>query len=118
MNVFYLKVNGEKLYLTGTNPEENHLELVFEADGADISEVKSDFDNLDSVTIYTAIRQEDERETDEIVHQYFDNFTKLSKIEYDVDSDTYKVTLVEPDILEERISELEDAVNFLLMGGE
>ena len=118
MNVLYLKVNGEKLYLTDTNPEENHLELVFEADGMGIPEIKSAFSNLDSVIIYTAIRQEDGRETDEIVHQYFDIFTKLSRIEYDVDSDTYKVTLIEPDIVDERLSELEDAVNFLLMGGE
>lgn len=118
MNVQYLKLGEEKIYLEGIDPEENKLELSFAAGNKSLEDIKEILVGLNRLVIYTAIVQEDGRETDEIIHMVFETFTKLSKIEYDLDSKTYKVVLVEPNILEERIAELEDAVNFMLMGGE
>lgn len=121
MNVSYLKIGENKLYLTeinGVNAEENKLELTIKAEDNTFESIKDSFSDLDNVTIYSAIVQEDGRETDEIVQQYFDNFTKLDKLSYNLDSDTYTVTLVVPNEVEARLSELEDAVNFMLMGGE
>ena len=120
MNTQYLKLGDSKFYLSevnGINAEENKLELNIKADTHTFEDIKSSFSDLDSITIYSAIVQEDGRETDEIVHQYFDNFTKLDRVSYNMDADTYTVMLVIPNILEERVTELEDAVNFLVMGG-
>ena len=117
MNVSYLKIGENKLYLAeinGVNAEEHKLELTIKAEDNTFEGIKDSFSDLDNVTIYTAIVQEDGRETDEIVQQYFDNFTKLDNL----DSDTYTVTLVVPNEVEARLSELEDAVNFMLMGGD
>lgn len=121
MNVSYLKIGENKLYLTetnGVNAEENKLELNIKAENNTFESIKDSFSDLDNVTVYSAIVQEDGRETDEIVQQYFDNFTKLDKLTYNLDSDTYTVTLVVPNEIEARLSELEDAVNFMLMGGD
>lgn len=121
MNVSYLKIGDNKLYLTetnGVNAEENKLELTIKAEDNTFESIKDSFSDLDNVTIYSAILQEDGRETDEIVQQYFDNFTKLDKLSYNLDSDTYTVTLVVPNEIEARLAELEDAVNFMLMGGD
>lgn len=120
MNTQYLKIGENKLYLTetnGVNAEEHKLELTIKAEDSTFEDIKDSFSGLDNVTIYSAIVQEDGRETDEIVQQYFDNFTKLDKLSYNLDSDTYTVTLVVPNEVEARLSELEDAVNFLVMGG-
>lgn len=117
MNTQYLKLNDEKIHLTNVNPEGDKLELSFEAKDKTLADVKALLTGLDNITIYSAIVQEDGRETDEITHMYFENFTKLSKIEYDLETESYKVVLVQPNILEERVTELEDAVNFLVMGG-
>lgn len=121
MNVSYLKFGENKVYLTetnGVNAEEHKLELTIKAEDNTFEDIKYSFSDLDNVTIYTAIVQEDDRETDEIVQQYFDNFTKLDKLSYNLDSDTYTVTLVVPNEIEARLAELEDAVNFMLMGGD
>ncbi len=120
MNTQYLKLNDNKFYLSevnGVNAEEHKLELTVKAENNTFENIKDSFSDLDNVTIYSAIVQEDGRETDEIVQQYFDNFTKLDKLSYNLDSDTYTVTLVVPNEVEARLSELEDAVNFLVMGG-
>ena len=118
MNVFYLKLNGEKVYVdSDIIAEESRVTLHLE-DMTDVGEIKTAFSNLPNLTIYSAIVQEDERETDEIVYQYFENITKLDKIVYDTSSGKYSVLIVEPNDLEERITEAEDAINFLLMGGE
>lgn len=121
MNVSYLKLGDKKFYLTevnGVNAEEHKLELTIKAEDNTFEDIKDSFSDLDNITIYSAIVQEDGRETDEIVQQYFDNFTKLDKLAYNLDSDTYTVTLIVPNEVEARLAELEDAMNFLLMGGE
>ena len=117
MNVYYLKKGNEKIYLENIIPEDKQLKLELR-DLKDLDEIKTAFSGLSDVTIYTAIVQEDGRETDEIVHQYFANLTKLSNIAYDISADRYTVTLIEPDEIEERVLELEDAVNYILFGGE
>lgn len=118
MNTQYLKFNDEKIYLTNVNPEGDRLELSFEAKDRSLADVKALLTGLDNITVYSAIVQEGGRETDEITHMYFENFIKLSKIEYDLETESYKVVLIQPNVLEERVTELEDAVNFMLMGGE
>lgn len=114
MNTQYLKLNDNKFYLAdvnGINAEENKLELNIKADSHTFENIKSSFSALDNVTIYSAIVQEDGRETDEIVHQYFDNFTKLDRVSYNMDADTYSITLVEPDLIDKRLTAVEEKVN-------
>ena len=128
MNVFYLKFGNRKVYLDpDIIAEEGRVTLKIEEE-TNVEALKALFNNLSDLTIYTAIVQDeltDENgdpveavETDEIVYMYFDNITKLDKIIYNTVSEQYSVVLVEPDYLEERITEAEDAINFLLMGGE
>ena len=114
MNVYYIKNKKEKIYISDTNVEMNALSFVIKAEGQSIEDVKDMFANLENVTIYTAIQQEDGRETDEIVHQYFENFKKLTKVEYNLENDTYKVTIAEVTALENRVAELESMVQALL----
>lgn len=128
MNVFYLKFGNRKVYLdSDIVAEEGRVTLKIEEE-TNVEALKALFNNLSDLTIYTAIVQDeltDENgdpveavETDEIVYMYFGDITKLDKIIYNTVSEQYSVVLVEPDYLEERITEAEDAINFLLMGGE
>ena len=117
MNKYYLKKKNGKIYVDKIVPEEEKLSMEL-VDLDDLDQIKSDFSNLSDITIYTAIVQDDGRETDEIVYMYFSNLTKLSKVSYDIKTGKYSVILIEPEILEERITELEDAVNYILFGGE
>ena len=127
MNVFYLKFGNRKVYLDpDIIAEEGRVTLKIE-EKTNVEALKALFNNLSDLTIYTAIVQDeltDENgtpveavETDEIVYMYFGDITKLDKIIYNTVSEQYSVVLVEPDYLEERITEAEDAINFLLMGG-
>lgn len=99
-------------------PSEDKLVLSFYKDDATFDAVKGAFTNIDNITIYGCIVQDDGRETDEFVSNYFDKYTYLRSIEYDLETDVYKVTLTIPDETQARLSELEDAVNFMLMGGD
>lgn len=118
MNKFYLKLNGNKIYIeSDIAVEEAKITLNFKEDTS-ISTIKELFTNLSDLTVYSAIVQEDGRETDEIVYMYFTNLTKLDKIIYNTSSEKYSAVIIEPNVLEERITEAEDAINFLLMGGE
>ena len=97
-------------------PDENRLTLSFFKEEHTFEEVKSDFANISSVYVYGCIEQEDGRETDEFISNYFDKYTYLKSIEYNIDMDVYKVTLIIPNDTQARLTELEDAVNFMLMG--
>lgn len=113
MNVLYLRnvlKSPTKLYLVdtnGVNAEDTRLTLNLLPSGYDFMGIKDFFTDIDKVIIYSAIVQEDGRETDEMVHMYFDQFTKLTNVTYNLDSDTYTVTLVEPDIVDQRLTALE-----------
>ncbi len=102
----------------GINLNEGMLKLTILGEGRKYDDVNLLFSNLEAVTIYGCIGQEDGTETDEFQAAYYPDYTKLSKIEYDLDGDYYTVSLTIPNALEERVTELEDAINFLLMGGE
>lgn len=113
MNVLYLRnvlKSPTKLYLVevnGVNAEDTRLTLNLLPSGYDFMGIKDFFTDIDKVIIYSAIVQEDGRETDEMVHMYFDQFTKLTNVTYNLDSDTYTVTLVEPDVVDQRLTALE-----------
>ena len=117
MNVFYLKLNGAKVYVDSDIVAEEEKVTLHLTDMTDSNEIKTAFNNLPDLTIYSAIKQDDGRETDEIVYQYFNNVTKLDKIIYSTTSEKYSVIIIEPNELEERLTEAEDVINFLLMGG-
>lgn len=117
--MYYLKM-PERLNLIDNGvdmPEENKLVLSFKKEGKDFETIKSLFSDITDVTVYGCIEQEDGRETDEFVSNFFDSYTSLKNIEFDFVNDVYAVTLVVPNEVEARLSELEDAINFMLMGG-
>ena len=103
----------------------NGLELYFKAPiGVAVDDVRGMFENISDVTVYTDEPHEKTNEdgtseivTDERIYNKYNKYTVLNKIEYDYFNDVYKVTLNSPSESEQRISELEDALNFLLMGG-
>ena len=116
--MYYLKM-PKRLNLIDNGvdmPQDNILTLSFHKEDNTFDDVKSMFTNIDNITVYGCIEQEDGRETDEFVSNYFDKYTSLKSIEYDITKDVYKVTLTIPDETEQRLAELEDAVNFMLMG--
>lgn len=104
----------------------NGLELYFKAPiGVAIDDVREMFENISDVTIYTDDPHDKihndgtvETLTDERVHSQYDKYTSLNKIEYDYFNNVYRVILNAPSETEQRVAELEDALNFLLMGGE
>lgn len=110
MNVLYLKYNGKKLYLTeiqGVNAEETKIELNIKNDSYDFNYIRDAFTGLTDVIIYSAIVQEDGRETDEVISQEFPTFTALNSVAYSVLTDVYTVTMIEPDIIDQRLTALE-----------
>lgn len=118
---YYIKDGDEKYVLipNGINtPLVNSLELSFLADNKSFDTVKESFSDKEEIIVYVCIVQEDGRETDETVSNIFTGYTFLQRLEYDLENDIYKLTLIIPDETQARLSELEDAVNFLLMGGE
>jgi len=115
--VYYLKKGNDKIYLFNIIPETKDVELTLK-DLSDITQIKNVFKGLSELIIYSAIVQEDGRETDEIVSHSFPTFTKLSNISYNLDNQKYSVKMSELTEFEERISELEDAVNYMIFGEE
>ena len=112
----YIKYKNSRFVLPddGINPEDSKLTLKFLADNWTFDQVKEAFNkNLDYIVIYGRIVQEDGRETDEYIAQYFDKQTKLINVSYDIESDTYSVILVEHDITDERLTALEEKTNEL-----
>lgn len=88
-------------------PDNNILRLSFYSSSIDFVVIKSIFSDIDSITVYGCIVQEDGRETDEYVSMYYDKYTYLKKIDYDFDEDVYTVELLIPDETEKRLETLE-----------
>lgn len=101
-------------------PEEGILELSFYGANKNFETIREIFSDIDSgITVYGCIVQDsDGRETDEFVSTYFENYIILKYVEYDFVKNIYKVTLTKANELELRMSDMEEAMNFLLMGGE
>ena len=121
--MYYLKMpNDIRLNLVDggvDQPDPKTLTLTFyNNDRFSFEDIKSMFADTDGITIYMCIVQDDGRETDEMVSTHHEEFTKLKGVEYQTEYDLWKVSLTIPDDTKERVSELEDALNFLLMGGE
>ena len=111
--MYYLKMGEDRFNLidNGVNtPTEDVLELSFKGENHSFDDVKDAFHDIDDITVYGCIVQEDGRETDEFVSNYFDKYTSLKNIEYDFVNDVYKVTLLKPSDLELRVAELEAVV--------
>lgn len=126
----YLKIDGERLDLSDDGVQLNGDVLTLQIINKDyqFTDFADKFFKVpEPITIYSCNIQnrvneetgeEYEEETDEYVHQYFDKTTKLVSVKYDMPHNIFVLDFVEPDEMEERISELEDAMNFVLMGGE
>lgn len=106
----YLIINNHRYNLTddGINFNTMTLDLVCFNPGLGLPAIIEDFDSVREIVIYGCIVQEDGRETDEFISQIFDKQNKLQTIAYNLDDDTYKVTMIEPDLIEQRIKVLEN----------
>lgn len=95
-NIFYLKLNDEKVYLTddGININEG-LYLTFRNDGYTIEDIQSLFSGIaEGITIHGCILQDDGTETDEFIASHYDQYPILQSITHDNDQDLYTVRLV------------------------
>ena len=119
---YYLKIDNKKMYLTPDGvdtPEDKILKLSFYNNDLFIfDDISKMFSNLKEIIVYMCIIQDDGTETDEMISNVFTEYTKMKGINYDIDRDSWQVIMTIPDETQERLSELEDALNFLLMGGE
>ena len=115
MDVYYIKKDDQKVYLTNINTTlDDWAELTVSAKNRTMEEVKYIFSNLPDLTIYKETIQEDMVESEETIYIFLPKVTKLNKIEYNPDENGFMVRLTEPNDLEERVTELEDAVNYIL----
>lgn len=122
-NKYYIKMpNNITLDLISGGVDqltENELSLTFRNEHRfTFEQVKEMFSDIDEIVIWLCLVQRDGRETDHMPGEVFDEFTRFSKLEYQEDLDLWKVTLSKPKEIEQRLEELEAALNYLLMGGE
>lgn len=122
--MYYLKLHDVKLYLYEDDEggldqrKENKIGVSVKNNNIPFETIKDLFSTIEDITIYGCIEQEDGTETDEYIANFFEGYSEVYNISYNVMYDYYKVFLAKPDEVNERFNGLEDAVNFLLMGGE
>lgn len=112
----YLLIDDKRFDLTddGIGVGEKELLLTIRGAGHTFEEVKEVFENIgDTITIYGTVEGGDDFESG-----VFAGYSQLKAVNYDITDSLYTVHLIIPNDIEERIDELESAVNFLLMGGE
>lgn len=130
----YLKLNGKRYNLTGEQMicDGQRLSLYISADEVTPQEIKTEFSNQDEFIIYDCVRNPspilDENgeetgeveivETDEFVATTFEGFTRIVAINYNLEYNYYEIVFVSPIDIDVRMSDMEEAMNFLLMGGE
>lgn len=119
----YLKIDGKRYNLTddGISPSTLDMVLVIVKDDYTFEDILSVFENIgDKIVIYDTVTNTDSEgdHVEEFVSGTFEGYTHLCFVNYDADNLTYAVKLSVPDETQNRLNELEDAVNFLLMGGE
>lgn len=130
----YLKLNGKRYNLTGEQMicDGQRLSLYISADEVTPQEIKTEFSNQDEFIIYDCVRNPspilDENgeetgeveivETDEFVATTFEGFTRIVAINYNLEYNYYEIVFVSPIDIDTRMSDIEEAMNFLLMGGE
>jgi len=110
MNYIIIKNNRYNLTDDGVTVG-NGIMLTMLAGGYDFETVKKDFESVSNIEIYGTSEPED------FVSGFFENLT-LKSVEYDIKDELYTVTMTAIDETMQRINDLEDAVNYLLMGGE
>lgn len=107
--MIYMIINNTRYNLidAGVDCEPEELRLTFFKENHTFEQIDADFSNIDVITIYGCVVQEDGRETDEYVVQEFDVFTKLVGIFYDKENELYTIRLVEPNVVDQRLTALE-----------
>lgn len=131
----YLKLNGKRYNLVGEQMvcDGQRLALYFSGKETNVSDIKETMPNNEVFTVYDCVRSIAELEdgettdsenypryieTDEFIATTFEGFTRIVSINYDMELDIYEVIFVSPIDIDTRMSDLESAMNFLLMGGE
>lgn len=117
--MMYLKINGDKYIITndGIQLGIDSISLTIQNRGYDFATIQDIFSSLDGLAIYGCIEQDDGTCTDEYQSTYYDMYTKLTVISYNFDSDTYTIVLAQPDEVSERLDEIEEILNEILMEG-
>lgn len=107
-NIYYLKLKGNRINLTDNGIDINDaLSLTFVNNDYNFDRLLSIFSELNGIEIFGCIVQDNGDETDEFVSAYFENYTILSSLEYNLENDTYTVKLTAPNEVEQRLAELE-----------
>lgn len=107
-NIYYLKLKGNRINLTDNGIDINDaLSLTFVNNNYNFDRLLSIFSELNGIEIFGCIVQDNGDETDEFVSAYFENYTILSSLEYNLENDTYTVKLTAPNEVEQRLAELE-----------
>lgn len=130
----YLKLNGKRYNLTGEQMicDGQRLSLYISGDEITQQEIKEEFSNQDEFIIYDCVRnpspilnengeetgEVEIVETDEFVATTFEGFTRIVAINYNLEYNYYEIVFVSPIDIDVRMSDMEEAMNFLLMGGE
>ena len=119
----YLKVNEVKyhLYNEGVINSSNSLFVIIKNNGysmADIEKLISDFG--DTIVVYDS----DDSDIEYVVSE-FKNYTIAMSVQYNIKEDYYKIELGMPSEMDKALAEMQDrlveaeeAINFLLMGGD
>lgn len=119
---YYIKIDDDRLVLVDgglDQPQPNVLSIQFyNEERFTFEDVKRIFGEMTDISIWMCLVQDDGTETDEMLSNNYTEYTKLKAIDYQMDLDLWKVSMTVPNDEKERISDLEDALNFLLMGGD
>lgn len=133
--MWYLKIDGKRYNLVGDQMVCDGTKLTFSipAEGVEnLQQIKDDFSERDEFIVYECVTNtvpvldENGEETgkfhieelDEHEFVYYEGFTRIIAINYDNEHDIYSVVLIQPMDIDIRMSDMESAMNFLLMGGE
>ena len=123
----YLKLNNERINLVGDMVicDGQRLRFFISSENMTINDIKEKFSNNEDFIVYDCVthKEKDEEgneitvETDEYIATTFSGFTRIVSISYDNELDMFEIVLVSPMDIDVRMSDMETAMNFLLMGG-
>lgn len=123
----YVKVNNKRYDLVGEEVvcTGDILKLTITKINRTISEIEEDFSNNETIEVHGYILNtlgeegnEHEVETDDFIGAVFEGFTRITNISFDNIYNMITITLVIPAEIETRLADMEEAINFLLMGGD